>query len=93
MPAPLPPPPLQLFDYDTQDQIGNEIRVDNTESGADGTATSPFVFFVPFTAPRRLSLVVVADAGATRSPKSNPYGPVVVGAWRGRETAAGWGWG
>lgn len=70
----------QLYDADNGDKIGNEIRVNNSAADADGTAAGgAYSFAVPYTQPQRLSIEVIADAGATRSPPSERWALEVVG--------------
>ncbi len=66
-------PPLGL-------QFGEEVRGNNSRSGADGLSfATAFVFPYPFTAAAKLWFKVTVVVGGTRSPASGLYGPIVVG--------------
>ena len=76
-------PPTQLYDADTGAKIGNEVRVNNSATGADGTAAGgAYSFAVPYKQPQRLAVEITADAGATRSEPSERWPLETVGELR-----------
>ena len=62
-------------------QFGEEVRGNNTRSGADGKAqATAFVFPSPYTTAAKLWFKVTVVVGGTRSAASEAKGPVIMGA-------------